>query len=209
VYTQYAMKKLALIVFVALALPGAAFAKGPSKALIAGPGIATIKISGAEGSSTPYWRFVEAAGWFEAAWGPSRLPQTPPQGELGPRYTITWIVPSSSRLRQDVYPYAKPYPLTYMPLGQKIWRSPVKGGWFAGGSKLRKALTRVGVPAQAPQLPASASHAPARDASAQQVSGSRLSNRDIGAIVAGAIILALALLFVIRAIRRPRRTIAA
>ena len=199
------MKKLALIVIVALALPAAALAKGPSRASIAGPGLTTIRISGAEGSATPFWRLVEAAGWFEAAWGPSHLPKAPPQGELGPRYTITWIVPSSSRLHQDVYPYAKPYPVTYMPSGQTIYETPVKGGWFVGGVTLRKALAHVGVPAEAPQTPPSpsASHEPPAHASA-----SGLRARDIGAIVAGAVILALALLFGVRAIRRPRRTIA-
>jgi hypothetical protein len=148
------MKKLALILLVALALPAAASAKGPSKASIVGPGIATIKISGREGSTTPFWRFVEAAGWFEAAWGPSRLPETPPPGELGPRYTITWTVPSSTKLRQDVYPYAQPSPVAYMPRGQEIWDTPVKGGWFVGGAKLEKALVRIGLPAEPPPAPA-------------------------------------------------------
>jgi hypothetical protein len=192
---------------VALVLPATAAAKGPSKAAIAGAGVTTIRISGAEGSSTPFWRFVEAAGWFEAAWGPSRLPQTPPQGELGPRYTITWTVPSSSKLYQDVYPYAKRYPVTYMPRGQKIWGTPVKGGWFVGGAKLKKALTRVGIPAQAPQPPpAAASHTPLP---AQHASGSGLSALDLGAIAAAVVLVALALFVAIRAIRRPRRTIAA
>jgi hypothetical protein len=199
------VKKLALIVIVALALPATALAKGPSRASIAGAGLTTIKISGAEGSATPFWRLVEAAGWFEAAWGPRRLSQAPPQGELGPRYTITWTVPSSSSLRQDVYPYAKPYPVTYMPSGQTIYDTPVKGGWFIGGVKLRKALARVGMPAEAPQTPAppSTSHEPPAQASA-----SGLRARDIGAIVAGVVVFALVLLFGVRAIRRPRRTIA-
>jgi hypothetical protein len=201
------MKKLALIVLVALALPATALAKGPSHAAIAGPGLTTIRVSGAEGSATPFWRLVEAAGWFEAAWGPSRLPQTPPQGELGPRYTLTWKVPSSNKLYQDVYPYAKPYPVTYMPSGQKIYGTPVKGGWFAGDAKLKKALARVGVPARAPQPPASVSHTPA--ASTAHTSGSRPSTRAVAAIVIGAVILALALLVAIRTIRKPRRTIAA
>jgi hypothetical protein len=204
VYIQYAMKKLALIVLVALALPATALAKGPSHAAIAGPGVPTTRISGAEGSATPFWSLVEAAGWFEAAWGPSRLPQAPQQGDLGPRYTIIWKVPSSNKLYQDVYPYAKPYPVTYMPSGQKIWGTPVKGGWFDGGPKLKKALARVGVPAQAPQPPPE----PATHAPAQQSAGSGLSARDIGAIAAGAVVLALALLFAIRMIRKPRRTIA-
>lgn len=181
------MKKLAVIVLVALALPGAAFAKGPSKALIAGPGITTIRISGAEGGSTPYWRFVEAAGWFEAAWGPSRLPQTPPQGDLGPKYTITWIVPSSSRLNQDVYPYAKPYPLTSMAPGQKIWGTPVKGGWFAGGAKLEKALLRIGVPAKPP-----AARATAPTPTPAATSSSHFRNGALAGIAAVAALLVLA-----------------
>jgi len=147
------MKKLALIALIALALPATALAKGPSKALIVGPAT-TIRVSGAEGSATPFWRLVEATGWFEAAWGPSRLPQTPPPGELGPRYTITWTVPSSSKLRQEVYPYAKPDPVTYMPPGQEIYDTPVKGGWFVGGSRLERALLHIGVPAQPPASPA-------------------------------------------------------
>ena len=199
----YVVKGLALIVIVVLALPATALAKGPSRASIAGPGLTTIRISGAEGSATPFWDLVRAAGWFEAAWGPSRLPKTPSHGDLGPRYTITWTVPSSSKLHQDVYPYAKPYPVTYMPSGQKIWGTPVRGGWFVGGVKLSKALARVGVPAEAPQPPPSASHEPP-----PQGPASELRARDIGVIVAGAVILALALLFGVRAIRRPRRTIA-
>lgn len=207
VYIEYAMKKLALIVLVALVLPATAAAKGPSKAMIAGPGMRTITISGAEGSATPFWHFVEATGWFEAAWGPSRLPQTLPQGDLGPHYTITWTVPSSSRLHQDIYPYAKPYPLTYMPRGQEIYGTPVKGGWFAGGAKLEKILARVGIPAQSPAPqppPVSASHAPPRHAA-----GSGLTDRDVAAIAVGAIILGLMLFFALRLMRRPRRTIAA
>jgi hypothetical protein len=149
------MKKLALAIVVALALPASAAAKGPSKALIVGPGIAPIRISGAEGSATPFWRFVEATGWFEAAWGTSRLPQAAPTADLGPRYAITWAVPSSNSLHQDVYPYAKPYPVTYMPRGQEIYDTPVQGGWFTGGAKLEKALLRIGVPARPPPAPAS------------------------------------------------------
>jgi hypothetical protein len=188
VYIQYAMKKLALIVLVALALPATALAKGPSHAAIAGAGLTTIRISGAEGSATP-----------------SRLPQAPPQGELGPKYTITWKVPSSNKLYQDVYPYAKPYPVTYMPSGQKIYGTPVKGGWFQGGAKLKKVLALVGLPAQAPQASAPAAHAPPPPSQ----SGSDVSTGAIAAIAAGAVILALALLLGIRARRRPRRTIAA
>jgi hypothetical protein len=196
------VKKLALIVLVALALPASALAKGPSAASIAGPGLTTIRIAGAEGSTTRFWRFVEAAGFFEAAYGP-RLPKTQPEGDLGPRYTITWKVPSSNRLYQDVYPYAQPYPVTYMSPEQTIYGSKVKGGWFVGGVKLKKALALIGVPTEAPQPPPSARHEPPA-----QASGSGLSARDIGAIAAGAVILVLAVLFAIHAMRRSSRTIA-
>ena len=197
------MKKLALIVLVALALPATAFAKGPSAASIAGSGLTTIRIAGAEGSATRFWRFVEAAGFFEAAYGP-RLPKTQPDGDLGPRYTITWKVPSSNRLYQDVYPYAEPYPVTYMSPEQTIYGSKVKGGWFVGGVKLKKALALIGVPTEAPQPPPSARHEPPA-----QASGSGLSARDVGAIAAGAVILlVLAVLLAIHAMRRSRRTIA-
>jgi len=196
------VKKLALIVLVALALPASAFAKGPSAASIAGSGLTTIMIAGSEGSATRFWRFVEAAGFFEAAYGP-RLPKTRPEGDLGPRYTITWKVPSSNRLYQDVYPYAQPYPVTYMSSEQTIYGSKVKGGWFVGGVKLKKALALIGVPTEAPQPPPSARHEPPA-----QASGSGLSARDVGAIAAGAVILVLAVLLAIHVMRRSRRTIA-
>jgi len=195
--------KVLLIVLVALALPASALAKGPSAASIAGSGLTTIRIAGAEGSATRFWRFVEAAGFFEAAYGP-RLPKTQPDGDLGPRYTITWKVPSSNRLYQDVYPYAEPYPVTYMSPEQTIYGSKVKGGWFVGGVKLKKALALIGVPTEAPQPPPSARHEPPA-----QASGSGLSARDVGAIAAGAVILlVLAVLLAIHAMRRSRRTIA-
>jgi len=195
--------KVLLIVLVALALPASALAKGPSAASIAGSGLTTIRIAGAEGSATRFWRFVEAAGFFEAAYGP-RLPKTQPEGDLGPRYTITWKVPSSNRLYQDVYPYAEPYPVTYMSPEQTIYGSKVKGGWFVGGVKLKKALALIGVPTEAPQPPPSARHEPPA-----QASGSGLSARDVGAIAAGAVILlVLVVLLAIHAMRRSRRTIA-
>ena len=198
------MKKLALLALVVLAFPAAASAKGPSAAAISGPGLTTIRVSGREGGTTPFWRLTEATGWFEAVYGPPSLPRTPPPGELGPRYTITWTVPEAGILHQDVYPYAKPSPLTYMPRKGKIYGSPVRGGWFAGGAKLKRALVLVGVPAAAPAPPRKAVGVPQ-----QRPSGSDLSDLDIGAITAGSLILVLALTVGVRAWRKPRRTIPA
>jgi len=195
------MKRLLITALVALALPAGAFAKGPSAASIAGPGLTTIRISGAEGSATPFWRLTEAAGFFEAVYGPSRLPQTRPRADLGPRYEITWTVPETTTLHQDVYPYAKPYPMTYMPPRGKVYGARVKGGWYVGGARLKKALVGVGVPAQ-PPVAFLASHKPARP-----TSGSDLSTGAVAAIAAGGVALALLLFLGIRAWRRPRGTI--
>jgi hypothetical protein len=86
---------------------------------------------------------------------------------------------------------------------QTIYGSMVKGGWFVGGVKLKKALALIGVPTEAPQPPPSARHEPPA-----QASGSGLSARDVGAIAVGAVILVLAVLLAIHAMRRSRRTIA-
>jgi hypothetical protein len=183
------MKKLALTVLVCLALPSTALSKGPTKAIIAGPGMPAIRISGAEGNSTPFWHFVEAAGFFEAAWGPAQLPQTPPDGELGPRYTITWTVPSSSRLHQQLYPYAKPYPVTYMPRRQRIYGNAVEGGWFSGGRKLERALLRIGVPARPRVVSSTPSTSPPAPRSP---SGSKAPIPALAAMSAAIAVLALA-----------------
>lgn len=200
------MKKLALIVLVALALPPSALAKGPSAASIAGPGLPTIRIFGEEGGATPFWRLTEAAGFFELVYGPEPRPHVLPDSALGPRYTITWVVPRDGTLRQDLYPYAKPSPVTFLPRGQTVYGTPVRGGWFAGGEKLRKALARVGVPADAPA--ASSPPPPAREQT-PPATASDESTVPLVAIVAIALALALGLLLAIRARRAHRRTLAA
>ena len=51
-----------------------------------------------------------------------------PAGALGPRYTITWIMPGPNNTKgaveQNVYPYAKPSPVTYTQPGQFVWGRP-------------------------------------------------------------------------------------
>ena len=92
-----------------------------------------------------------------------------------------------------------------MPRGQELYDTPVRGGWFTGGAKLKRILERVGVPAEAPPAPASPT-SPSK-ATPPSASDSGMSAREIGAIAAGGVIVALALGFAVRAIRRPRRAI--
>jgi hypothetical protein len=200
------MRKLMLIAVVALVLPSAALAGGPSSASIQGPGILTITLSwNGEGASL-FWRLTEATGFYPATFRPSPDPmlRTQPEDDLGPRYTITWVLPTptGNTLHQDVYPYAKPYPLTYMPRGQKFnGGMTTNGGWYVGGAELKRALARAGFPAQPP----SRGGASLRVQPPPAASGPALSTAGVAAIAAaGTGVLALAFLLAIRIRRRPR-----
>jgi hypothetical protein len=145
------IKKLVLIAIVALALPAGAFAKGPSSASIQGPGLKTVTISGdgEDGGASLFGRLTESAGFFAAVFRPSPDPmlRTRPEGDLGPRYRITWVLltpAGKSTLHQDAYPYAKPHALTYMSSGQTFYNGmTTNGGWYVGGPELRHALFSV------------------------------------------------------------------
>ena len=126
---------------VALLLPAAAAAKGPSTATIAGPGLdhaLEIKGYGEGGDATPLGILVEGGGFFAQVFQPTPRLTTKarPAGQLGPRYDVTYTVPGphgDSTLRQDLYPYATSGPLTYMAPGEKFWGSQsTNGGWFRG-----------------------------------------------------------------------------
>jgi hypothetical protein len=147
------MKRLLpLLAVAALALPAAAFAKGPDEAKITGPGLSkAITISGPEEEGSPMMDFAEAAGFFPAAFGQTPDPMMPsrPKGDLGPKYKIEYNVPAgegkSSQISQDLYPYAKPYAVTYMASGQPIFDFTTKGGWYSD-PRLKEQLVSHGLP---------------------------------------------------------------
>jgi hypothetical protein len=87
-----------------------------------------------------------------------------PNGTLGPRYSVVYVVPGPngirSRVVQHVYPYAKPSPLSHMSSGQSYWGSrKTLGGWFRGPVALKKVLVRAGLPTTAPPVSAGSSRA--------------------------------------------------
>jgi hypothetical protein len=145
----------------ALALPGLAAAKGPESASISGPGLdRSLPITGAGemGPGTPLGALVDAGGFFAQMYGQSPDPTLPsqPKGTLGPSFRITYVVPGPngirSRVLQQVYPYAKPSPVSYMAPGQSFWGSRrTSGGWFRGPADLKKTLVSLGLPATAPR----------------------------------------------------------
>jgi hypothetical protein len=145
---------LFLLTIAALALPATAIAKGPSEARIDGPGLSkAITITGTEEPGSPLMNFAEGAGFFPAAFGQEPNPMLPgrPSGNLGPKYSIDYTVPGpeskSFAINQDVYPYAKPYAVTYMPSGQEIFDFTTKGGWYQSPG-LKETLVSAGLPAR-------------------------------------------------------------
>ena len=107
-----------LVAFAAAAIPTAALAKGASEAVITGPGLGgPIQLGpGEPGSSTELADIAQSAGFFAAVFGqtPDPIAVDRPEGPLGPKYTITYVMPGPdnqrSELVQEVYPYAEPDP---------------------------------------------------------------------------------------------------
>ncbi len=144
----------------ALVLPGLAAAKGPDGASLTGPGLSqpiTFSGDGEMGQGTPFGTLVFAGGFFPQMYGQSPDPRlkSRPKVTLGPRYTIVYTVPAGENVRsqvtQDVYPYAKPVPVTYMRPGQTFWGTQhTKGGWIRASAALKDALVQAGLPADPP-----------------------------------------------------------
>lgn len=154
------MLKNLVLVSLAVALlgilaPPVAHAKSASQATIAGPGIdQPIEITG-EGDvgGSVLMQIAEGAGFFGAVFGQSPDPMLDarPAGSLGPRYTVTYVMPGPSSgldtIVQDVYPFAKPAPVSYTRPGQRFWTTErTHGGWYVAASSLEHDLVAAGVP---------------------------------------------------------------
>lgn len=140
-----------------LAFPALAAAKGPTAATITGPGISgarQLKGYSEGGPSSPLGALTTDGGFFAQAFAevPDPTHSTRPEGSLGPRYGIGYVVPGpnggNSVLHQDFYPYARPAPLTYMKPGQTFWSgAKTHGGWFVAQRSLPG---RLGLPPHPP-----------------------------------------------------------
>jgi hypothetical protein len=161
------MTRLSLMLAaLALLVPAAALAKGPSAASISGPGLGkALTTSGSETPGSPLMQLAEQAGFFPAAFGQEPNPMLPsrPAGKLGPKYTIRYLVPGGDQpgrvqmfhITQDLYPYAAGGAVTYMKPGQRIFDFTTRGGWFPGGIALKQTLVQKGLPARAPSAASS------------------------------------------------------
>ena len=158
------MKRLlciAVAAAAALTVTATALGKGATQATIKGPGLKKGGLvlksdSGGDPSSgSRLGRLAEAAGFFPAVFDQQPDPMLPerPKGTLGPKYTVVYVMPGpdggTSRIRQDLYPYAKPYALSYTKPGQPFFDrgQGTHGGWFLTTSAVRSVLD---LPAQPP-----------------------------------------------------------
>jgi hypothetical protein len=158
------MRKLLMLATLAavaaLAASAPVAAKGPSTASLSGPsldGALPVKGDGEGGSGTPLGSLVQLGGYFPQVFAetPDPTVRTRPSGDLGPRYQVTYRVPGPSNgvstIVQDVYPYAKPSPVTHMRPGQRFWSGTrTHGGWFVAGPGLKAALLAEGLPKSPP-----------------------------------------------------------
>lgn len=150
---------LVLLAIGALALPATAAAKGPSGAEIEGPGTGGgIEITGTLEPTSNLMLFSTWSGFFPAVFRqtPDPMLEARPEGDLGPRYEVTYTVPGPNNetftIEQDLYPYAKRGPVTYMKPGQKIFEQPdgTRGGWYMAEIALKDLLVDEGLPATPP-----------------------------------------------------------
>jgi hypothetical protein len=158
------MKKVALILLASMCLsalfPAVAHGKGASKAEITGPGLDNPIFLAGEGQAggERLMHIAEAAGFFPATFGQSPDPMLDqrPAGSLGSRYLITYVMPGPNNeldeIRQYIYPYAQPTPVSYTPPGQPFFGSEqTRGGWYiASTSFLKDALLQAGLPEGVP-----------------------------------------------------------
>lgn len=167
------MIRLIVIFFTLAALgvlvPAAAFGKGASEATIVGPGLSdpiTLAGEGQPGGEA-LMQIAEEAGFFPAVFtqSPDPMLDERPAGELGPRYTVTYVMPGPNdeldNLVQSFYPYASPSPVSYLEPGQRFWTTEqTRGGWFVATAGLKDQLVAAGLPESAPTDGAAPSDSP-------------------------------------------------
>lgn len=162
-HRRLTMKRLVLTTAAVALLAGlvatSALAKGASAAKITGPGLGEgIRLAGegTAGGGDQLMELAQASGFFPAVFVTSPNPMSPtrPRGELGPRYEITYSMPGpngTDELRQEIYPYAQPSPVTHVESGQRFFGTEkTVGGWYVASTTLKDAVVAAGLPETPP-----------------------------------------------------------
>jgi hypothetical protein len=138
-------------------LPATALGKEIKSVTITGPGLdQQISFSGKLDARTSIDLAMQS-GFFPELFDTSPDPTLTerPNGPLGPKFRATYEFPNPetgevARVVQDMYPYAKPYPVTYIPSGREIWKGQrAHGGWYLSPPELKAMLVKAGLPRSA------------------------------------------------------------
>ncbi|MBI3647342.1 MAG: hypothetical protein HY240_01035 [Actinobacteria bacterium] len=141
-----------------------ALAKGASKIVIQGPGLAhpiTVELGDSTSSDQLWPLMIDSRFFLGLCHGrcesKSRLARRPSQ-DLGPQYTLTYTMNlevTPHEVVQYVFPYAQPKPVTYMPARQTfLQHQRTGGGWFVTPPRLERELVSLGLPATAAEATA-------------------------------------------------------
>jgi hypothetical protein len=198
--TRRILVLVTLAVVALLVLPATAQAKGASKATLGGgglPGPVTIGGDGEAGSGDLLARLAEQTGAYTAMYedGGQQLDAAKPKGDLGPRYVVTYTIPSPAggedAVRQELYPFAVAGPVSFTTAGQRFMDNmQTKGGWFHSPETLTETLAAMGVRKQASSAAASEAAIPA---AAPPGTPADSSDRSFVPLLVGAAVVALAL----------------
>jgi hypothetical protein len=140
-------------------VPSPASAKGPIEASLEGPGLeAPLPFGWTHGGAdddprrAPFEHVALATGLLTAVFADASVERfdtasrslrlARPQGDLGPKYTLThrFEGPGGMEIVQDVYPYAEPRPVLFI----------APRSWFVAAPELRQALVEAGLPPDRP-----------------------------------------------------------
>ena len=166
---RFVIAATVLAVASAALVPSAAFGKGASEASITGPGLARPIALAGEGHSDGQllMALADNAGFFPAVFRqtPDPMRTARPEGTLGPKYTIAYVMPGPDEqvdtIVQDLYPYALPSPATYTRPDQRYWTTErTVGGWYVSTSTLKDLLVDAGLPETAPAVDSTPSGPP-------------------------------------------------
>jgi hypothetical protein len=127
-------------------------AKGAVALTISGPGIARDAPVEVSAETHPVeWERLDTGLWHAMPGETdAALTPLPDPAHLGPRHTLTWLMPTgpdeTTTIRQDLYLYVEGAPLVYTAPGQPIWDGVTRGGWYRAPDRLRGVLADVCVP---------------------------------------------------------------
>lgn len=140
-----------VLILAMVAMP--ARAKGATEAAIAGPGLdEPMIVSNHDGALQ---ELLELAGFWEMLYGAEPSGPTVshvhamPSGDLGPMYTITWLLPEGPYpATTELYPSAPGGPLIHVVAGPggRYGIDAVPGGWLRSDARLVDLLAEYGVP---------------------------------------------------------------